>query len=71
MRSVNFQKSHLSLDIALYTPYSETERRRSRMTIKDVEQLTGITRQNIRFYEREGLIAVPESGEPVPGIFCG
>lgn len=27
------------------------------MTIKDVEQLTGITRQNIRFYEREGLIA--------------
>ncbi|WP_320994422.1 MerR family DNA-binding transcriptional regulator, partial [Hungatella sp.] len=24
------------------------------MTIKDVEQLTGITRQNIRFYEREG-----------------
>lgn len=26
------------------------------MTIKDVEQLTGITRQNIRFYEREGLI---------------
>ena len=26
------------------------------MTIKEVEQLTGITRQNIRFYEREGLI---------------
>lgn len=26
------------------------------MTIKDMEQLTGITRQNIRFYEREGLI---------------
>lgn len=26
------------------------------MTIKEVEQLTNITRQNIRFYEREGLI---------------
>lgn len=26
------------------------------MTIKDVEQLTAITRQNIRFYEKEGLI---------------
>lgn len=26
------------------------------MTIKDVEELTGVTRQNIRFYEREGLI---------------
>ena len=26
------------------------------MTIKEVERLTGITRQNIRFYEREGLI---------------
>lgn len=27
------------------------------MTIKDVEDLTGITRQNIRYYERENLIS--------------
>lgn len=25
------------------------------MTIKEVEELTGLTRSNIRFYEKEGL----------------
>lgn len=27
------------------------------MTIKEVETLTGITKANIRFYEKEGLLA--------------
>lgn len=26
------------------------------MNIKDVETLTGITKQNIRFYEKKGLL---------------
>ena len=27
------------------------------MTIKEIEELTGLARANIRFYEREGLIS--------------
>lgn len=32
------------------------------MNIKQVEELTGITKQNIRFYEKEGLIAPKRNG---------
>ena len=32
------------------------------MTIKEVEEKTGMTRANIRFYEAQGLIA-PQRGE--------
>ena len=31
------------------------------MVIKEVEALTGMTRANIRFYEKEGLIAPARS----------
>ena len=37
--------------------YSDlTERKVNLMTIKEVEQLTGMTRANIRYYEMEGLL---------------
>ena len=37
--------------------YSDlTERKVSLMTVKEVEQLTGMTRANIRYYEMEGLM---------------
>ena len=37
--------------------YSDlTERKVTLMTVKEVEQLTGMTRANIRYYEMEGLM---------------
>ena len=33
-----------------------TERKVTLMTVKEVEQLTGMTRANIRYYEMEGLM---------------
>ncbi len=39
------------------------------MTIKEIEELSGMTRANIRFYEKEGLIKpqrVPTVTEIIP-----
>ena len=33
------------------------------MTIKEIEEQTGLARSNIRFYEKEGLLARPERSE--------
>lgn len=35
------------------------------MTIKETEKSTGLSRSNIRFYEKEGLIARPGQRETV------
>ena len=37
------------------------------MNIKDVETLTGITKQNIRFYEKKGLLRRNETRKTATG----
>lgn len=38
------------------------------MTIKEVEELTGLSRSNVRFYEKERLIFRPEMRRMGTGI---
>ena len=40
------------------------------MTIKEVEILTGITKANIRFYEKEGLLAPGRSSNNYREYSC-
>ena len=41
------------------------------MKIKQVEELVGITRKNIRFYEEQGLLNVERAENGYPGISYG
>ena len=38
------------------------------MRINEVERLVGITKRNIRFYEKEGLLSPGRSSETATGI---
>ena len=60
-----FEKSMIFLDCHPSLPLtmgSEQEGRSASMTVKEVEERTGLPRANIRYYESEGLIH-PARGE--------
>lgn len=60
-----FEKSMIFLDCQPSLPLtmgSEQEGRSASMTVKEVEERTGLPRANIRYYESEGLIH-PARGE--------